>query len=197
VQKVDTFLTTVVASVVVAVVGAIAAFYLGGVREKRKRILARQAEEQIRLEQWRREEQRRIEERKQREHQREEERKQRIIDRRAEALDDIRLQALPSIEVACAVLQYQHSVWRLMATHDIAVIGASAGGVEALIRLAGDLPQDLPMAVFAVVHYPEETPSVLPRLLDRAGPLGAKTLRRVLLGSPLPEEQTSAPSDLE
>jgi two-component system chemotaxis response regulator CheB len=64
-----------------------------------------------------------------------------------------------------------------MATHDIAVIGASAGGVEALIRLAGDLPQDLPMAVFAVVHYPEETPSVLPRLLDRAGPLGAKSPR--------------------
>jgi two-component system chemotaxis response regulator CheB len=78
-----------------------------------------------------------------------------------------------------------------MATHDIAVIGASAGGVEALIRLAGDLPQDLPMAVFAIVHYPEETPSVL------AGPLGTKTFRRVLLGSPHPEEQTSVPSDLE
>jgi two-component system, chemotaxis family, protein-glutamate methylesterase/glutaminase len=64
-----------------------------------------------------------------------------------------------------------------MATHDIAVIGASAGGVEALIRLAGDLQQDLPMAVFTVVHYPEETPSVLPRLLSRAGPLGAKSPR--------------------
>jgi two-component system, chemotaxis family, protein-glutamate methylesterase/glutaminase len=64
-----------------------------------------------------------------------------------------------------------------MATHDIAVIGASAGGVEALIRLAGDLPQDLPLAVFAVVHYPEETPSILPRLLDRAGPLGATSPR--------------------
>jgi hypothetical protein len=87
---VDTFLTTVVAGVVVAVVGAIAAFYLGGVREKHKRILAKQAEEQRRLEEWRREEQGRIEERKQRE----EERKQRVIDRRAEALDDIRVQAL-------------------------------------------------------------------------------------------------------
>jgi hypothetical protein len=87
---VDTFLTTVVAGVVVAVVGAIAAFYLCGVREKHKRILAKQAEEQRRLEEWRREEQGRIEERKQRE----EERKQRVIDRRAEALDDIRVQAL-------------------------------------------------------------------------------------------------------
>lgn len=90
----DTFLTTVVAGVVVAVVGAIAAFYLGGVREKHKRILAKQAEEQRRLEEWRREEQGRIKERKQREQQREEERKQRVIDRRAEALDDIRVQAL-------------------------------------------------------------------------------------------------------
>jgi len=57
VQKVDAFLTTVVAGVVVALVGAIAAFYLGGVREKHKRILAKQAEEQRRLEEWRREEQ--------------------------------------------------------------------------------------------------------------------------------------------
>jgi hypothetical protein len=91
---VDTYLTTVVAGVVVAVVGAIAAFYLGGVREKHKRILTKQAEEQRRLEEWRREEQGRTKERKHREQQREEERKQRIIDRRAEALDDIRVQAL-------------------------------------------------------------------------------------------------------
>ena len=64
-----------------------------------------------------------------------------------------------------------------MATHDIAVIGASAGGVEALLRLAGDLPHKLPAAVFVVVHYPEEAPSVLPRLLNRAGPLGATNPR--------------------
>jgi two-component system, chemotaxis family, protein-glutamate methylesterase/glutaminase len=64
-----------------------------------------------------------------------------------------------------------------MATHDIAVIGASAGGVKALIRLAGALPRDLPMAVLAVVHYPEETASVLPQLLSRAGPLGATSPR--------------------
>jgi hypothetical protein len=91
---VGTFLTMVVAGCVGALVGAIAAFYLGGVREKRKRILARQGEEQIRLQEWRRKEQRRLEENKEREHQREVERNQRLIDRRAEALDDIRLQAL-------------------------------------------------------------------------------------------------------
>jgi hypothetical protein len=94
VQKVDTFLTTVVAGVVVAVVGVIAAFYLGGVRERHKRILARQGEERRRLEEWRREEQGRIQARKEREQQRAEEREQRIIDRRAEALEDIRVQAL-------------------------------------------------------------------------------------------------------
>jgi two-component system, chemotaxis family, protein-glutamate methylesterase/glutaminase len=64
-----------------------------------------------------------------------------------------------------------------MAAHDIAVIGASAGGVKALLRLAGALPQDLPVAVFVVVHYPEEAPSTLPHLLSRAGPLVATNPR--------------------
>jgi hypothetical protein len=91
---VDTFLIMVVAGCVGALVGAIAAFYLGGVREKHKRILASQGEEQRRLQEWRRKEQSRIEENKEREHQREEERNQRLVDRRAEALDDIRIQAL-------------------------------------------------------------------------------------------------------
>ena len=90
----DTFLTLVLAGCVGALVGAIAAFYIGGVRENHKRILASQEEEQRRLQEWRRKEQGRIEERKEREHQREEERNQRLIDRRAEALDDIRIQAL-------------------------------------------------------------------------------------------------------
>jgi hypothetical protein len=94
VQKVDTFLTMITAGVVGALVGAIVTFYLGGVREKHKHILAKQREEQLSLEQWRIEEQRRLQERKQRERQREQERKQRLIDRRAEALDGIRIQAL-------------------------------------------------------------------------------------------------------
>jgi two-component system, chemotaxis family, protein-glutamate methylesterase/glutaminase len=57
--------------------------------------------------------------------------------------------------------------------HDIVAIGASSGGVEALMRLVRDLPADLPAAVFVVVHFPEGAPSVLPRILDRSGPLKA------------------------
>jgi two-component system chemotaxis response regulator CheB len=58
-----------------------------------------------------------------------------------------------------------------MATHDIVVIGASAGGVEALMSLARALPIDLPAAVFVVLHIPAHTPSVLPQLLARVGKL--------------------------
>jgi two-component system chemotaxis response regulator CheB len=53
------------------------------------------------------------------------------------------------------------------------VIGTSSGGVEALRRLAGDLPPDLPAALFVVMHVPEWAPSVLPGILSRAGPLKA------------------------
>jgi two-component system, chemotaxis family, protein-glutamate methylesterase/glutaminase len=54
---------------------------------------------------------------------------------------------------------------------DIVVIGASAGGVEALIKLVAKLPADLPAAVFVTHHFPSGTRSVLPILLGRAGPL--------------------------
>ena len=53
------------------------------------------------------------------------------------------------------------------------MIGASTGGVEVLRDLSSRLPGDLPAAVFVVVHFPGDSPSVLPRILDRAGPLHA------------------------
>lgn len=59
-----------------------------------------------------------------------------------------------------------------MPAHDVIVIGASSGGVDALQRLVRDLSPDLPAALFVVLHIGAQ-PSVLPELLSRAGPLPA------------------------
>jgi two-component system chemotaxis response regulator CheB len=56
---------------------------------------------------------------------------------------------------------------------DIIVVGASAGGVEALCEIASGLLPNLPAAVFVVLHLAPEATSVLPRILERAGPLPA------------------------
>ena len=56
----------------------------------------------------------------------------------------------------------------------VVAVGASAGGVGALIRLAAGLPRDLGYAVMVVLHRPTKAPpSQLARILDRAGPLPA------------------------
>jgi two-component system chemotaxis response regulator CheB len=62
-------------------------------------------------------------------------------------------------------------------TRDIIVIGASAGGVEALKTLVQGLPADLPAAVFVVLHMAPGATSVLPKILARAGPLPAAYAR--------------------
>ncbi len=60
-----------------------------------------------------------------------------------------------------------------MPTHAIVAIGASAGGVEALEKLASQLPSDFPGALFVVLHLRPRAQSFLPKLLMRAGPLPA------------------------
>ncbi|WP_370962767.1 chemotaxis protein CheB [Amycolatopsis sp. cg9] len=58
---------------------------------------------------------------------------------------------------------------------DLVVIGASAGGVEALRSVVSGLPADFPAAVLVTMHIAAGTHSVLARILDRAGPLPART----------------------
>lgn len=60
-----------------------------------------------------------------------------------------------------------------MPGHDIIVVGASAGGVEALTKLVQDFPADIPAAIFIVLHLSPRSPSVLPSILSRAGKLPA------------------------
>jgi two-component system chemotaxis response regulator CheB len=55
----------------------------------------------------------------------------------------------------------------------VAVVGASAGGVEALMGLVGDLPEALPAALFVVLHVPASGPSLLAEILSKAGRLPA------------------------
>jgi len=57
--------------------------------------------------------------------------------------------------------------------HDIIVIGTSAGGVDALVKVVSALPGDLPAALFVVLHVSADSSSMLPTILSRSGPLPA------------------------
>jgi two-component system chemotaxis response regulator CheB len=64
-----------------------------------------------------------------------------------------------------------------MQTMRIVVIGASAGGIEALRSLVAALPPDFPAPICVVVHTAPQSPGVLHDILDRAGPLSAISTR--------------------
>src|SRR3954447_713284 len=56
---------------------------------------------------------------------------------------------------------------------DLVVIGASAGGVDALQEIVADLPPEFPAAILVVLHVPSSGTSVLPQILSRRGRLPA------------------------
>ena len=60
-----------------------------------------------------------------------------------------------------------------MVKRDIIVIGASAGGLQALSALLSKLPKDLQASVFVVWHISPNHRSILPGVLSRAGKLPA------------------------
>lgn len=57
---------------------------------------------------------------------------------------------------------------------DIVVIGASAGGVPALMDLAKALPADFPAPILVVQHLSASSPSMLPELMSRDAALRVK-----------------------
>src|SRR3954471_15701341 len=57
------------------------------------------------------------------------------------------------------------------------VVGASAGGVEALSRLVAELPEDFPAALAIVLHVAPSGTSLLPEILDRASLLPVRAAR--------------------
>lgn len=59
-----------------------------------------------------------------------------------------------------------------MAKHDVIVIGASAGGVEAISRVVAELPRDIRASILIVLHISRGR-SLLPEILTRAGRLPA------------------------
>ena len=56
---------------------------------------------------------------------------------------------------------------------DIVVIGASAGGVDALQKIVAALPAGFTGSLFVVVHMVPDSPGMLARILDGCGPLPA------------------------
>lgn len=61
-----------------------------------------------------------------------------------------------------------------MSGHDLIVIGASAGGLQALQALVAALPPELAASVLVVLHTEPQKRSELASVLDRAGPLPAQ-----------------------
>lgn len=60
-------------------------------------------------------------------------------------------------------------------THDIVVIGGSTGAIDALTDVFRQLPDDFAASIFVTVHVASEAPGYLPVILERSGPLPARS----------------------
>lgn len=72
-----------------------------------------------------------------------------------------------------------------MATNQIVVIGASAGGIETLRTLLHELPATFPLPICIVVHSAPQAPGLLAEILDRIGTLrvtNARNRERLVAG---------------
>jgi len=67
-----------------------------------------------------------------------------------------------------------HAARDMGQVRDVVVIGGSAGAVEGVLRLAERLPAHLAASLFLTIHLSPTAPSVLPRILERHGPLRSR-----------------------
>lgn len=65
-------------------------------------------------------------------------------------------------------------IGRDMSVDKVIVIGASAGGVEALKDLVPQFPENLPVPIFITLHLFNRSETILPEILRSAGPLPVK-----------------------
>src|SRR3954470_1007475 len=64
-----------------------------------------------------------------------------------------------------------------MPNNHVVVIGASAGGIEALRVVVAGLPRDFPAPIGIVLHMAPQSPGLLDAILSRAGHLPAVSVR--------------------
>jgi two-component system, chemotaxis family, protein-glutamate methylesterase/glutaminase len=57
----------------------------------------------------------------------------------------------------------------------VVALGASAGGIDALMRTVAPLPRELPLALLVVLHIPVSRHSLLPAIIARATALSTGT----------------------
>lgn len=81
-----------------------------------------------------------------------------------------------------------------MAHRDVVVIGASAGGIGVLQTVLGSLPWDFNASIFVVLHTSEDSPGLLPEILNRHSKL--PVLYAVHNAPILPSRVYVAPSGL-